>query len=71
MSSAKDPESEGLTTDEENAEPLEAQTAESSPDSPPSVARVKARLQQRLMMQRSEDRLNAARRNIRSASPEF
>ena len=65
MSSAEDPEPE------ENAERLEAQTAESPPDSPPPVARVRARLQQRLMMQRSEDRLNAARRNIPSARPEF
>ena len=71
MSTAKDPEPEGLTTAEENASQLEAPTAESPPDSPPPVARVRAKLSQRLMIERSEDCLNAARRNIRSASPEF
>ena len=71
MSSAEDPEPEGLTTAEENTEGLEAQTTESSPDSPPPVARVRARLRQRLMTQRSEDQLNAACRHIRSASPEY
>ena len=57
MSSAEDPELEGLTIAEENAERLEAQTAESPRDSPPPVARVRARLRQRLMTQRSEDRV--------------
>ena len=71
MSSAKDPEPEGLTTAEENAEGLEAQTAESPPDSAPPVARMRARLWQRLMTQRSEDRLNVSHRNIMSASPMF
>ena len=71
MSSAEDPEPEGLPVAEENAERLEAQTAESPPNSPPPEARVRARLWKRLMAQRSEDRLNAARRNIRPASPEF
>ena len=64
MSSAKDPEPEGLTTAEENAERLEAQTDESPPDSPPPVARVRARLWQRLMTQRSEDHLNAGKHPV-------
>ena len=44
MSSAEDTEPEGLTTAEENAEQLEAKTAESPSDFPPPVARVRARL---------------------------
>ena len=55
MSAAEDPEPEGLTVAEENAERLETQTAESPPDSPLPVARLRARLRGRLMMKRSED----------------
>ena len=64
MSAAEDLEPEGLTVAEENAEQLEIQTPESPPDSPPPVVRLKARLQERLMTKRSQDRLKAARRNI-------
>ena len=72
MSSAKeDLESEGLITAEENAGQLEAQAAESPPDSPSPVARVRANLLQRLMTQKAEDCMNASHRNIRSTSPEF
>ena len=50
MSSAEeDLASERLISAEENTGQLEAQTAESPPDSPPSVARVRDKLQQRLM----------------------
>ena len=71
MSAAKDPEPEVLAVAEENAERLETQTAKSPPDSPPPVDRLRARLWRRLMTKRSEDCLKAARRNIRSASPEL
>ena len=72
MSSAEeDLASEGLISAEENAGQLEAQTAESPPDSPPPVARVRDKLLQGLMTQRSEARMNASHRNIRSTSPEF
>ena len=49
MSSAKeDLEPEGLITAEENAGQLESHTTESPPDSPPPLARVRDKLQQRL-----------------------
>ena len=65
MSAAEDPEPE------ENAERLEIQTAESPPDSPPPVDRLRARLRGRLMTKSSEDLLKAAHRNIQSTSHEF
>ena len=71
MSAAKDLEPEGLTVAEENAEQLEVQTPESPSDSPPPVNRLRARLRGRLITKRSEDRLKAARKNIRSTSPEY
>ena len=72
MSSAKeDLESEGLITAEENAVQSELQATESPSDSPPPVARVREKLQQRLMTRRSEACMNASHRNIRLTSPEF
>ena len=52
MSSAKEYlESEGLIIAEENAGQSELQAAESPPDSPPPVARVREKLRQGLMTQ--------------------
>ena len=72
MSSAEDDlESEGLITAEENAGQLVSQTAESPPDSPPPLARVRDKLRQRLTTWRSKARMNISHRNSRSTSPEF
>ena len=71
MNAAEDLEPEGLTVAEENAKQSEIQTPESPPDSPLPVDRLRTRPLGRLMTKSSEDRLKAARRNIRSTSPEF
>ena len=72
MSSAEeDLESEELITAKENAGQSESQAAESPPDSPPPVARVRDKLRQGLMTWRSEALMNVSHRNIRSTSPEF
>ena len=69
MSAAEDLEPEWLTEAEENAE--QSETPESPPDPPSPADKLRVRLRGRLMAKRSEDRLKAVHRNLRSTSPEY